>query len=55
MDKKIDDAIETLAGKVVQTVKPDEALKFTQAALNLAHAKGILAEQAKDRKTKGPN
>jgi len=49
MDEKLDKAIETLAGKIVQTVKPDEALKYTQAALNLAHVKGILTAQEKDR------
>ena len=50
MEEKIDRAIEILAGKIVQSVKADEALKYTQAALNLAHTKGILKEI---RKTKG--
>ncbi len=45
MDEQIDRAIGILAGKVVQTVKADEALKYTQAALNLAHVKGVLAAE----------
>ena len=51
MDEKIDQAIEILAGRIVQTVQPDQAMKFTQAALNLAHTKGLLAAE-KDRGTK---
>ena len=45
MDEKIDKAIE---GLILQgfrngaSVKPDDALKFSQAALNLAHVKQIL-------------
>lgn len=60
MEETLDRAIEILAGKIVQPVKPDEALKYTQAALNLAHVKGLLVAVAKDqaeakdrRKTKG--
>ena len=34
---KINTAIETLAGKISEKTTPDEALKFTQAALNLVH------------------
>lgn len=49
--EKIDQAIEILAGRIVQTVQPDQAMKFTQAALNLAHTKGLLAAE-KDRGTK---
>ena len=35
---KLVKAIETLAGKISDSIKPDEALKYTQAALNAAHA-----------------
>ncbi len=42
MDKKIDDAIGILADKIRQQVKPDDAMKFSQAALNLAHVKATL-------------
>lgn len=45
MDEKIDKAIENLLAMVRANVKPDEALKFTQAALNLAHVKGVLAPE----------
>ena len=37
-EDKLVKAIETLAGKISDSTKPDEALKFTQAALNAAHA-----------------
>ena len=37
MEQKVKDAIKLLAEKVDKEIKPDEALKFTQAALNLAH------------------
>jgi|GEM_PF-5906876 len=50
--EKIDKAIEILAGKIVQTIKPDEAMKFTQAALNLAHTKGLLAAETRASTTK---
>lgn len=54
MEEKIERAIEVLTGKIVQSIQPDQALKYTQAALNLAHVKTILAGEAKDRsRTKG--
>lgn len=53
MDKTIDRAIEVLAEKIVVSVQPDQALKFTQAALNLAHVKSILAAESKASRTKG--
>ena len=41
MDKtvieKIEKAIECLAGEITSEVKSEDALRFTQAALNLAH------------------
>lgn len=43
MDTKIEKAIEFLAGKVSGGVTADEALKFTQAALNLAHVQATFA------------
>ena len=39
MFDEIDKAVKLLAEKIVADVKSDDALKFTQAALNLAHAK----------------
>jgi hypothetical protein len=37
MEAKITLAIETLVGLIKSTTSQDEALKYTQAALNLAH------------------
>lgn len=37
MKAEIERAIKLLAEKINGDVKPDEALKYTQAALNLAH------------------
>ncbi len=41
----IDRATAILADKIVSEVKPDEALKYTQAMLNLAHVKGMLVAE----------
>ena len=35
--KELTTAIKTLAGKITDNVTADDALKFTQAALNVAH------------------
>lgn len=54
MDEKIDRAIEVLASKIVVSVQPDQALKFSQSALNLAHVKSVLnAMEPKAGKSKG--
>jgi hypothetical protein len=37
MTKEIEQAIKLLAEKVDKSVKSEDALRFTQAALNLAH------------------
>lgn len=37
MKTEIESAIKLLAEKITVDVKADDALKFTQAALNLAH------------------
>lgn len=42
MFNEIDKAVKLLAEKIVAEVKSDDALKFTQAALNLAHAKATM-------------
>ena len=42
MDTAIDNAIELLAKKIKTDMTEDAALKFTQAALNLAHVKATL-------------
>lgn len=43
MDKKLNEAIEVLAKKA-KDVQPHEALHYTQAVLNLAHARHVLAQ-----------
>lgn len=48
MDEKIDRAIEVLTGRIVQSVQPDQALKLTQAALNLAHVKQLYIVEAQN-------
>ena len=42
MNTNIENAIKVLAEKVCKDTKPDEALKYTQAVLNLAHTKSTL-------------
>jgi len=37
METEMETAIKLLAKKITEEVKADDALKFTQAALNLAH------------------
>ena len=44
MEEKLDRAIAILADKITTVVQPDQALKFTQAALNLAHVRTLLLE-----------
>lgn len=42
MEEITENAIKLLAKKIDSNVKPDEALKYTQAALNLAHTLATL-------------
>lgn len=42
MNSDIEKAIEILAKRITDASTPDEALKFTQAALNLAHVHATL-------------
>ena len=53
INEKIEHAIEVMADKITAAVQPDQALKFTQAALNLAHVKGVLTAQERDRRAMG--
>ena len=48
MDEKLDTAIQNVLSMIRTNSKADEALKFSQSALNLAHAKAILVPEAKD-------
>lgn len=43
MNDAIESAIKLLAKKINSDIKADDALKFTQAALNLAHVVATLA------------
>lgn len=43
MEAKIENAIKLLVDKSLDNVRGDDALKFTQAALNLAHVAATLA------------
>jgi hypothetical protein len=46
--KTIEDAIEMLARRIKDDVKSEDALRFTQSALNLAHTKAVLDRIGKD-------
>lgn len=48
MEKSINDAIKLLAEKVIKDVKSEDALRFTQAALNLAHVLQVKSVIKKD-------
>lgn len=47
MDEKLDKAIEILTARITPTVKPEDALKYTQAALNLAQLIQILGQEVR--------
>ena len=50
MDEKIDKAVENLLNQAFRTgavPKPDDALKLSQAILNLAHAKQLMEGKLK--------
>ncbi len=47
MRSKLEKAIEQLADKINKEVKADEALKYTQAALNAAHTIHVIESEKK--------
>ena len=47
MENAIETAIKLLAEKIVGDIKADDALKYTQAALNLAHVLQVKKQTAK--------
>ena len=49
MDNEIERAMMVLLDKIVQSVKPEEALKLTQSTLNLAHIRQAYTDTAKKR------
>lgn len=44
MKTETEKAIKTLTEKITGDVKADDALKYTQSVLNLAHAEATLAQ-----------
>lgn len=42
--EKVDRAIETLAGKITQAIKSEDAVRLSQSVLNMAHTKAKLVE-----------
>ena len=53
MDEALDKAIEIVTKRITPAMQADEALKFSQAALNLAHVKDVLNMARNRGKTKG--
>jgi len=53
MNEKIDKAIENLMAIIQPNIKADEAQKFAQAALNLAHVKSTLVMTELEVKRQG--
>ena len=51
--EKMDEAIKNTLAMIRTNCKADEALKFSQATLNLAHAKQILEAGSKGSKGTG--
>ena len=45
--KALESAICTLSGKITGEVKSDDALKYTQAALNAAHVIAVMSQTDK--------
>ncbi len=41
MEKAIEEAVKLLAEKITKDVKSEDAMRFTQAALNLEHALAV--------------
>jgi hypothetical protein len=41
MEKTINDSITLLAGKITKDIKSEDALRFSQAALNLVHVLSV--------------
>jgi hypothetical protein len=47
MNEQLEEAVKAVALKAKKTEHADEALKFTQAALNAAHAIAVLKSASK--------
>lgn len=49
MEESINSAIELLAGKISTQIDSQDALRFTQAALNLAHVLQVKSSITKEK------
>lgn len=45
MDEKIDTAIETVLGMIRTNMKPEDVIRVSQAALNLAQTRQLLVKK----------
>jgi hypothetical protein len=54
MDEKIDKAIENVVAMIRPNSKPEDALKFSQTALNLAQVKALVAKGAMKKVASAP-
>lgn len=50
MKTEIEKAMKVLAKKVTNETKPEEALKYSQSVLNLAHARAVTMDVNKREK-----
>ena len=50
MDKAIESAVKLLAEKITKDVKSEDALRYTQAALNLEHVLQVKADVERQKK-----
>jgi len=50
MEKAIESAVKLLAEKITTDVKSEDAMRFTQAALNLAHILAVKANIEQQKK-----
>ena len=50
MEKAIEKAVKLLAEKITADVKSEDALRFTQAALNIQHVLAVKADIERQKK-----
>ena len=51
MEEKIDQAILNVLSLIRPNIKYDDALKYSQSALNLAHVKAVLEQNTKTKRS----
>lgn len=52
MEKAIENAVKLLAERITKDVKSEDALRYTQAALNLEHALAVRADTNRQKTVK---